>query len=246
MANVLHLYSFSSTSDPKCFTMASLWPIHTPWGGLSNMRLTKVSFCVFFLRFTGGYFKTHSVYVPILRVLLPKLCFKTWYIVWCHICCGSLLLSFAKAADSSGFCILFIIFRQPVDLDSGSVWAAPSFRFTSNPLLVWWQASCGTPWPEHSGFESPFSSPATSSSSWAAVRRHASKLILGGELCYFFNSRHLRRRNTESQFFTIFVSFARNSLQPSALSPPHLSVLLFLNSAVWGRLAHQYTIRGGG
>lgn len=26
---------------------------------------------------------------------------------------------------------------------------------------------------------------------------------------------------------------------------PYLSVLLFLNSAVWGRLAHQYTIRGG-
>lgn len=105
MANVLHLYSFSSTSDPKCFTMASLWPIHTPWGGLSNMRLTKVSFCVFFLRFTGGYFKTHSVYVPILRVLLPKrdtLCDATFAVVHCFF-----LLQKPQTVQASVFFSLF-------------------------------------------------------------------------------------------------------------------------------------------
>lgn len=48
------------------------------------------------------------------------------------------------------------------------------------------------------------------------------------------------------RYFSFFFLFALNSLQSSALSQPHLSVLLFLNSAVWGRLAHQYTIRGGG
>lgn len=64
-----------------------------------------------------------------------------------------LSLSFLKA-DNSSFCLIFIIFRQPVNLDSCCIWAAPSSRFTSDTLFVWRRASCGSLWPERSSFES--------------------------------------------------------------------------------------------
>ncbi len=65
----------------------------------------------------------------------------------------------------------------------------------------------------------------------------------GAEL-YYFTSPAIYNTNAGSELgFFFFYCFKSPEVLCTLL--PHLSVPLFLNSAVWGRLAHQYTIREG-
>lgn len=146
--------------------------------------------------------------------------------------------------------LIFIIFRQPWLLFR--IWANLSSRLTfQHPLcLTARTVRLAVTWPQRLWI-SPrllrdlffffffFLSGRSATSPPNSARRWARDCS---------NSHRLRRQNAESKFRYFFLSFffALNSLQSSALSQSHLSVLLFLNSAVWGRLAHQYTIRGGG
>lgn len=135
---------------------------------------------------------------------VPKAAYLSAYNV-VHNVIYCLLLCFT-ASFSPAFCPIFIIFRQPVNLDSCCIWAAPSSRLTPNTLFVWRRASCGSLWPEHCSFESPFSFLITASSSRAAVSRHASKFSPGVELRCFSNSHHLRRQKCRKriQCFSFF------------------------------------------
>lgn len=142
-----------------------------------------------------------------------KSCINVFRDILCFVtrCCASRRPSFSffyLKADNSSVCLIFITFRQPVNLDSCCIWAAPSSRFTSDTLFVWRRASCGSLWPERSSFESspqlPFNLFFFLSS------RLATRLQIqppGGEHSYFSNSHHLGRQmqKANSVFFFLWL-----------------------------------------
>lgn len=138
----------------------------------------KISICVDKMLFVLKMLKTRQFFQKRMKVCAencPIFCKK--YFSECDILC------FRTCTVTTNFTVkipvffsgpIFFIFRQPWLLFR--IWANLSSRLTSNTLFVWRHASCDSLWPDHSGFESPLGFCATSSSSsWAAVQRHASK-----------------------------------------------------------------------